>query len=45
MGMTEAQYLTIIGTIWIAPRCGMFGFVAGIIILTAACLKGLGVLT
>jgi hypothetical protein len=43
--MTEAQYLTIIGTIWVAPRCGLYGVCAGVIILTIACLKGLGVLT
>ena len=42
--MTEVQYLMIVGTIWVAPRCGVLGSLIGVVILFIACLKGLGVM-
>ena len=41
--MTESQLLILVGTLWVAPHVpAPAGLLGGILILIAACLKGLG---
>ena len=41
--MTESQVLILVGTLWVAPHVpAPAGLLGGILILIAACLKGLG---
>ena len=41
--MTEAQFLILVGTLWVVPHVpARVGLLGGNLILIAACLKGMG---
>ena len=41
--MTEAQFLILVGTLWVVPHVSArVGLLGGNLILIAACLKGMG---